>query len=123
MANRWMVQPRCLEKELCNLVFRVNLSAAAAITSQLGKGGTVTKTGTGLYRITLEDKWVALRSAQVTLLEAVSTAFVSQVTAEDVAGAGGVSYVDIVTKTAGANANVAAVTTLFIDLKLKNSTV
>lgn len=58
MANLmfWGVQHRLRDVKMISGV--ISLSAAAAVSSTLGRGFTCAKTNTGIYTITLEQKFV-----------------------------------------------------------------
>lgn len=120
MANRYFEQFQySLVKKLTHICGSAELSAAGAVTSQDIPGATLTKTGTGAYLLTLDDKYNSLMSSVVQL---GSTAEDLQAVpgAEDVAGA---KTIVINTKTAGVNTDPTATAVLHIDIKLRNSSV
>lgn len=97
----------------------VSLSAVGAVVSQDIPGATLTKTGTGAYLLTLEDKYTTCLGVHCILGE----------TAEDLQAVPGA--VDVVsaktivinTKTAGVNANASATAKLYVKVVLRNSSV
>jgi hypothetical protein len=120
MANRRFEQfTYSLVKKLTHITGRANLSSAGAVLSQDIPGATLTKTGTGAYLLTLEDKYNSVMSIHAQL---GSTAQDLQAVpgAADVSGAG---TVVINTKTAGTNTDPSATAVLYIDVALRNSSV
>jgi hypothetical protein len=96
-----------------------DIAADASVAASVVRGGVVTKTGTGEYTLTLEDKYVGIESVQLTLQAATAVNLVPQIKATDVVSA----------KTIVFNLNAAAVPTnpsaacrVYIALRLKNST-
>lgn len=73
MANRTFNRPRALEKELIILPFQFGIDSSAAVvaSSLLGRGFvSVTKLSTGLYKVVLQDPYVALISCSLEILTA-----------------------------------------------------
>lgn len=68
MANHWFNQFKgSLEKGVVMLDGYVQLDASAAVVNEKGvRGGTVSKTGTGLYQLVLDSEYPALLSAALT---------------------------------------------------------
>lgn len=98
----------------------VSLSAAGAVTTSSVVGGTVTKTGTGQYTLTLADKYNALVSANVTLQAPVPVDLVPQILTTDVTGAKTI----VVSLLADAvPTDPAAVCTIHFNVILRNSSV
>lgn len=119
MANRRFTQFfYSLIHKPVSIVGKASLSAAGAITSQDIPGGVLSKTGTGAYLLTLQDKYSNVKSFMVSLGD----------TAQDLQAAPGATDVSaktyvIKTKTAGADANASATAILYIHLVLSNSSV
>lgn len=119
MANRRFEQfSYSLIKKKVDIAGVASLSAAGAVSSQDIPGGTLTKTGTGAYLLTLQDKYSRVLSVQVQLGE----------TAQDLQAVPGAcdpsakTYV-INTKTAGTNTDPSATAKLYVHLVLSNSSV
>lgn len=84
---------------------------------------SLTRTGTGTYRVTLQDKYVSLVGASFQVLAATAIDLVPQLSAEDVAGSGGTPYVDFKMLAAAVATDTANGVTqdVFITLHLKNT--
>lgn len=82
---------------------------------------SLTRTGTGAYRITLSDKYVTLIGAHFTVLAATAIDLVPQLFADDVAGA--TPYVDFKMLAAAVATDTANAVTqdVFVTLVLKNT--
>lgn len=120
MANRLFKRPRALDEEIVILCGKVSINSSAAVTSVTARGFTVVKNGTGTYDITLEDVYPKLMSADVQVMAATAVDLVPQIVSETVS----TTKIIKVKLLAGSTAtDPAAALTLFIDLKLKNSTV
>lgn len=120
MANRRFEQFNySLVKKLTQICGKVTLSAAGAILTQDIPGATLTKTGTGAYLLTLQDKYTSCMAALCQLGETAQD-LQAVPGAEDVSGAG---TVVILTKTAGTNTNASATATLYVNIMLRNSSV
>lgn len=121
MANRLFEQFLfSFTKMLTGIHGQVSLSAAGAVVSSTIRGASVAKTGTGLYTITLDDKYNALMSANVTFQAAAAADLVPQIVSADVAGAKTI----VVRLCTGAVAtDPAAVCTLNVAILLRNSSV
>lgn len=120
MANRYLEQ-FCYTfiKKKCEIDGVASLSAAGAVLTQDIPGATLTKTGTGAYLLTLQDKWSKCLGVYVQLGE----------TAEDLQAVPGAVDVTsaktivINTKTAGVNTNPSATAKIYIKVVLSNSSV
>lgn len=122
MASRAFRTPQALKNGVVILAGNFTTDASGNITAQTFLGGTVTKTGTGAYRITLQDKYVGPLSIQVSMSQATVSAYeVNPASTTDVTAA--TPIVDIITKTAGAAANVTSISTIYVGLTLNNSSV
>jgi hypothetical protein len=121
MANRNFTQVQgALTRSLVLLTGKVEIAADASVTSDSIIGAAVTKTATGVYTITLEDKYSALMSANVTLKAATAVDLVPQIVSDDVVSAKTV----VVRLNADATAtDPSAACTLNVFLVLKNSSV
>ena len=120
MANRYLEQ-FCYTfiKKKCEIDGVVSLSSAGAIVSQDIPGATLSKTGTGAYLLTLQDKWSKCLGVYVQLAE----------TAQDIQAVPGAASVTsaktvlIKTKTAGVNTDPSATAKLYVKVVLSNSSV
>lgn len=75
MSNRMYYPVRgSLNRETVTLFGTITTTTLGAIGSQSCKGFSVARTGTGVYRITLQDAYAALLSLSATLSVAVVTA-------------------------------------------------
>ena len=75
MSNRMYFPFRgSLNRETVTLFGSVTTTTSGAIGSQLCKGFSVARTGTGVYRITLQDAYAALLNLSVTLSVSAVTA-------------------------------------------------
>lgn len=122
MASRAFKFPQALKNGVVILAGNFTTDASGNITAQSFQGGTVTKTGTGTYRITLQDRYVGLLGCSINMSQATVSAFeVQPASTTDVTAA--TPIVDIVTKNAGAAANVTSISVIYVDLTLNNSSV
>ena len=123
MANRYFWDSQHKERAVKYISGKIVLDNTGAVTSSYpasAKGvASVTKTGTGTYRITLQDKYNALLDIDLDIMEAAAG---YQVKAKAEAVASGPT-VDIWTINAGAAADVGAATTIYFSLVLKNTSV
>jgi len=75
MSNRMFYPLRgSLNREVVTLYGTVTTSTGGAIASQACKGFSVSRTGTGVYAIALQDAYAALLNADVTLSVSAITA-------------------------------------------------
>ena len=85
MANRQFSKVQSLNKEVKIIAGQFSIAATGgAATKVSGLGYTVAKTGTGLYTITLEDKYPSLLSVCATAQAAVAVDIVAQIKSHDV---------------------------------------
>lgn len=124
MANRYFWDSQHKERAVKYISGKITLDSSAAVTSAYpasAKGvASVTKTATGTYRITLQDKYNALLDIDLDIMEAVASAYQVKAKAEAVASG---PTIDIWTINAGAAADVSAATTIYFSLVLKNTSV
>ena len=119
MANRTFNNVQALDREVKFIIGQVLLSAAAAVSSIVGKGFSAAKTGTGLYTITLQDKYPSLLSAQFAVAEAGNSAVIAKLVSETVVTDGKVNIKTCPANT-GTPADVAAAVSVHFILALKN---
>jgi hypothetical protein len=124
MANRNLTNPQALnrgEVSICGS-FAPNGSSALVAASQLGIGFTVARTSAGLFTITLQDSWVSLLSATVTVQLATAADIQLQVGTTDVVTAKTIQVRAVdstgTVQDIAANAN----NRIHVNLRLKNST-
>lgn len=99
----------------------ISLSSSAAVTSSDFSGlvSSVSKTATGVYTITLADKWVSLLCVQACLEGGQDG------TSAKIQSADPVSAKTVVIRTvdsSGVNVDVTSAAKLHVSIKLKNST-
>lgn len=120
MANRRFEQfSYSLIKKKTEIDGVASLSAVGALVSQEIPGATLTKTGVGVYLLTLEDQYSACLGVHVQLGSNAENIHASP-GAVDVSGA---KTIVIFTKTNGTNANLSATAQLYIKIVLRNSSV
>ena len=120
MANRNFSEVQGLARKQIVLAGTVSLSSSAAVAAQDFKGGTIAKTGTGAYTLTLDDTYQKLIGAHAQTAE-TSAALFGRIGSVDV-----VSAKTIVIQTvnaSGAPTDAAATAKIYITLVLSNSSV
>lgn len=120
MANRSFSEVQGLARKQIVLAGSVSLSALAAVSSQDFIGGTIAKTGTGEYTLTLADSYQKLLGISVQKAENSEDIFGS-VGAVDVVSAKTIKVLTV--DATGAAADVTATAKLYITLVLSNSSV
>lgn len=134
MANRTFSGPmRSLDRLVVKLYGRFTGAGAAAITGVVGRGFTITRTGVGLFTITLDDNYPLTDEATpVNPLLHIDTTLQSaalvnggvlQVITNNVAVTSGATAKTITCRwvVAGAAADVAAADIVFIEITLCNT--
>jgi hypothetical protein len=126
MANRNLTRSQVLNRGeviICGS-FAPNGSSAVSAASNSGIGWSVVRTSAGLFTVTLEDKYVGLFSAQVSLQLAAASEHAVQLGAVDVVSAKTVQ-IRVIDTTDGSVADVAADANnrIHFELRLRNSTV
>lgn len=121
MANRYFQQFVAVPQHgLVMLSGSVSIAADASVSASSFPFGTITKTGTGAYTLTLADKYSSVVSIQATLEAAVAVDLVPQVTSADVSSAKTVVFS---LNTGATPTNPSAVCKLHILLLVKNSSI
>jgi hypothetical protein len=121
MANRHTFPAHSLDRSVVTLFGSVTFGGSGAVVAVDANGFTVTKpSGTGLYRITLEDKWEALAAPALEVDNNGTPADV-KVQISDVDLANRLIDVQYISGTGAANATSGH--TLYITLHLRNSSV
>lgn len=122
MASRAFKYPQALKNGLVFLAGSITTDASGNITASDFQGGTITKTGVGAYRLTLQDKYVGLLGCSVNLQQNTVSAYSAEpASTTDVTAT--TPIVDFITKTAGAAANVTSISKIYLLLALNNSSV
>lgn len=122
MANRRFEQfSYSLIKKKTEIEGVASLSAAGAVLSQDIQGATLSKTGTGAYLLTLQDKYNTCLGVYVEIGETAQAIYASP-GAADVAGA---KTIVINTKAyaSGSNTDPSATAKLYVKVVLRNSSV
>lgn len=122
MANRYLRQFVLSQDPKQVLISgNVSLSAAAAVSSSSFPSlvASVVKSATGTYTITLSDKYVSLRSCNVSV-ETADPTISAIIASTDVSSA---KTIVLKTVVSGAVADITAAAKLHVSLVLKDSTV
>jgi hypothetical protein len=120
MANRNFNRRQALEKEVKDLYANVSIAGTGAPTlvSKIGISSIV-RTSQGLYRLTLEDKYVSLKHLRIVLKAASAEDLIFQLKAEDVAGA--VPYIDFFSLAGSSVTDPSSGSSLLIKIEVKNT--
>lgn len=119
MASRIFNRYQALEKEVKTLYAEVAIGTTGAPTLTKGLGiASIARTGTGTYTITMEDKYVRLMHVAITELNSSTEDITTQLKSQDMSA----KTIEFFTKTAGAAADAADGSTLYIKMEMKNST-
>ncbi len=103
---------------------RVALIGSATIGASPGdvtstvKGAVITRSGTGLYTITLDDPYTALLACSITMQSAIASDIQAQIVAVDTTTA---RTVVVRTVVAGVATDIPANDAMFIHIELRNS--
>lgn len=127
MANRMFERGWVAEVGSVTLTCEITIGATGAPTLTRGRGiASVTRTGTGSYTITLEDKYNDFLGGSILCMMPGATAFVgvqTQLTSEDVATGKTVLVKCIDAAGVGTLTDPAQTSKLFVTLKLANSSI
>lgn len=122
MANRNFNRKQALDKEVKELFADIAIGASGAPTLSRGLGvASVAKTATGVYTITLQDKYNRLMHASASIMSASAEDAHAQLQSEDVDGAK-----TIVIRTQKADltlVNPASGDRILVQINVKNSSV
>lgn len=119
MANRTFKDVQSLDSEVKTLYGAVTFGASGAVSAVSANGFTVTKpAGTGLYTVTLDDKYGALLGVDATLFNAGSAADSAVQLSSDFASG---NTFQLQFLTAGAAANALTGQKLYITIHVRNS--
>ncbi len=121
MANRNFQRRQALEHEIKDLYATATIGASGAptLTSRVGVA-TLVRNSAGLYTLTLQDKYNALKFFQVTMLDNDLQDLTVQLKAEDVDG---LKTIQFSTLTAGSATDPQSGQTMLIKIELKNTSV
>lgn len=123
MADRNFSPVQALDKQIKILSGKINIAADASVSSHtiLGVGASgVTRTATGTYTITLDDKYPELVGISMIYGAATAVDLVPQIVSETVSSTKIITFKLL----AGATAtNPSAVGFVFVTILLKNSTI
>lgn len=123
MANRMFNRAQNLEKEVKSLFAEVSIGSSGAPTLTKGLGiASISRSSTGLYVVTLQDKYVRFMHASVQIMSASAEDAVSQLVSEDVDVAQTISF-RIIKGSDGLVVDPASGDKLFIKIDLKNSSI
>ncbi len=121
IANRNFNRRQALEKEIKDLYAKVTVAGTGAPTLVTPTGiASIVRNGTGDYTLTLQDKYMQLKFAQVTFLDASGQDLRAQIKAEDVAGAKTIRFL---TLTGASATDPASGQTMLIKVEVKNTSV
>lgn len=120
MANRRFNRPWALTAYSVTLEGRIPLNSSAAVGTLVGRGFTVAKTGTGLYEITLQDKYPQLLAYSFQPIGTGTIVAVPELKSETVATDGKL-VLKTVTRSTGAEADTSVAYDIAMILKLNNS--
>lgn len=129
MANRLTHNLQSLSRDVKEIQGTIKVVGAASaannvVTMETGGYGvaSVARSGAGEYTITLEDAWIALESANITLQAATAIDLVPQIKSTDVVSAKTIVFSTLAAAVPTDTANT--ITHRFhFSLKLKNSSV
>lgn len=120
MASRSFNRKQALEKEIKTLYAKLTFGSSGAVTLTSGVGiASVAKSDTGDYLITLQDKYVALKNVEGTLLKSTGEDIRVQLKAEAVASS---KTLSIFTLAGSSATNPSSGAVLFLKIELKNTT-
>ena len=103
---------------LVSLMGSATISGGSTVTPVGLQGCTVTKTGTGLYTIALQDPYKALLSASITMQSALASDIQAQIVTADVSNA---KTIVIRTVVAGVATDIPNGDAMLIRIDLRNS--
>jgi hypothetical protein len=121
MADRNFNRKQALEREVKNLFAKVTIGSSGAPTLTTGYGfASISRTSTGLYVLTLQDKYASLKAVNIIHMSTSAEDLNPQVKSEDVVGAKTITFF---TLAGGSVADPASGDVLLISVALKNTTV
>ena len=122
MAGRNFDNQQTLERQIKDVHFKFSHSGGT-FTKVLAKGVyAVTREGAGEYKIELEDKWIALRDFEVSIIDSTARDYSFQIKAYDMNPVSGKAYITFYSNTAATPTDLSTCT-LLGKLTLKNTSV
>lgn len=119
MANRNFNRRQALEKEVKDLYAKVSIGSSGAATVVNAYGiASIARVSQGLYRITLEDKYVSLKSLRVIQIATSAEDLTFQIKLETVAST---KLIEFFTLAAGSVADPSSGSSLLIKIEVKNT--
>jgi len=82
---------------------------------------SISETGTGVYRIVMEDKYAALKFVDVMVMATSASDKIFQIKAQDINGVS--PYIDILASTAGSASNLSTGNVIKIVIEVKNTSI
>lgn len=120
--GRDCVQLKSIETATVELFLEVTSDGSGNFTKKSGKGiYSIAKTGTGIARIYLEDKYPRLMSVSAIIVDATARNFDIHIKAFDSNPSSGRAYIDLYTLSSGTETDLTASDAIF-RFVLKNST-
>lgn len=121
MASRNFNRKQALEREIKEIYCKLTFGSSGAVTLTEGYGvASASKTGTGDYLITLQDKYVSLKFVEGILLKSTGEDIRVQLKSEDVNGA---KTIAIYTLTGASATNPSSGAVMYLKFDLKNTDV
>jgi len=120
MSNRYYTSQfsHSFERMLVSLMGNITAGSGSNLSVVGLKGAAIAKTGTGLYTITLEDKYKAMIGLSITMKSALASDIQAQVVSEDVSSA---QTIVIRTTVAGVATDIPSGDGMIIRIDLRNS--
>lgn len=122
MANRNFNRKQALDKEIKEIYAKATIAGSGAPTLVAAESlgvASISRTSAGLYVLTLQDKYMKLRHADIAIITPAAEDISVNVSAESVASAKTVTFQ---CTAAGVAADPASGDSFLISLQLKNST-
>lgn len=120
MANRTFNRKQALEKQVCEIYAKVSIGSSGAPTLVDRTGiASIVRNSAGTYTLTLQDRYVSLKSAQIEFMNATAQDLQAQLLAETVNSS--TPAIQFVCLTAATATDPSSATTVLIKLDLKNT--
>jgi hypothetical protein len=122
LANRYYTSQfsHSFERMLVTLIGNVTRNGAASAITAVGlSGAAIARTGTGLYTITLQDKYTALLNCSITMKSALASDIQAQIVSADTTAA--IPTIVIRTVVAGVATDIPDLDGMTIRIDLRNS--
>lgn len=122
MAGRNFDVMQTLERQIKDLYFTATFNGATFVIDNGYGFATLAKTDVGEYKLELSDKWVAIRSFDVIVIDSTVRNYTIQIKNYDVNPSSGKAYITFYTITNGAKADLPSAK-IMGKVTLKNTTV